>query len=462
MRSNRHVSWVGRLGGAGLLAALVLAAIATPALAFEGAKQTLPNGPVLLAGQDTSSDVCGLALVIKAGASEESEKKAGLRAVLQELVSQTLEKRLATDENLKILDEQRSASASFGTNTDRSYVEVTATVTSDALETAIGALTKAAFEPVLTDESLKAAAEAVRGQAKGKADDPIRATFDLFREAVEGEVRDGFWVLQSEDAIKAISLDDVKSSHARWYVGRRAVMAVVSPLPADQVLRMMEAALKGCPAGEAAPPQPTAVEQLTRTVTKVRERKIEEGASQPLAALMIGVVAPGPGHADYAATEIAREVLLGEGRGRMAQDKDLGKKFGLPQRADESPPWQAVPRSFSPSFSPIAVLAVANAAYVDDAAAAITWHFQELAKHPPTADEIKAAQQRLVNRFAVSHRERQEISTILARHEALGIGYEADAKYPEMVRKVTPEEARRATEKYFANVALGVQMPVSN
>ena len=170
--------------------------------------------------------------------------------------------------------------------------------------------------------------------------------------------------------------------------------------------------------------------------------------------------APGPGHPDYASTEVVREVLLGEGAGRLVQDKELAKSFGLPPAAEERTPWQSVPRSFSPTFSPIAVMAVANPTHVDDATKALYRHFQALATQPPTPDEVKAAQRRLINRYALSHREPERFATILARHEAMDIGHEADAAYLDLVRQVTPEEARRVAEKYFAHVAIGVQMPL--
>jgi zinc protease len=120
----------------------------------------------------------------------------------------------------------------------------------------------------------------------------------------------------SEAGLKALTRDDLAAFHARHYVGRNAVLALIGDIKLREAKALAERVLGGLPAGEAAPPLPKVADVAPRVRA---ERVLAHPSTQTH--LMIGEAGMARNDPDFYPLYLGNHVLGGSGLvSRLSQE----------------------------------------------------------------------------------------------------------------------------------------------
>jgi zinc protease len=232
------------------LALASMAALATPKIEH----WTLRNGARVYFVESRDLPMVALNVVFDAGSARDPQGRNGLSMLANRLLSQGTEK-LTADQ---IAERFEGLGAEFDTGSDRDMASVSLRSLSDRklLDPALAVLAQLIAAPAYPAESLeRERARALLGlkQAAESPDDVANKAF--FAQIYKGHP----YALPpegSEAGLKAITRGDLVDFHARCYVGRNVVFALIGDVSRHQAEEIAERVVGKLPAGEAPPPLP--------------------------------------------------------------------------------------------------------------------------------------------------------------------------------------------------------------
>ena len=306
---------IALLGAALLLASF--AALATPKIEH----WTLENGARVYFVEARDLPMVTLNVVFDAGAARDPQARSGLAMLTNHLLN------AGTGE----LDADAIAAtfeglgAEFGSSNDRDMAGVSLRSLTDralldpALDLFARVLAAPSFPAVSFERERRRALLGLK-QAKASAGDVAAKAF--FAQLYKGHP----YALPSngsEAGLKALSRDDLAAFHARHYVGRNAVLALIGDIKLSEAKALARRVLGGLPAGEAAPPLPRVAEVVPRASA---ERVLAHPSTQ--SHILIGQAGVARNDPDYFPLYLGNHVLGGSGLvSRLSQE--VREKRGL-------------------------------------------------------------------------------------------------------------------------------------
>jgi zinc protease len=476
-----------------LLALLAGALIAGPASAALTQK-VLDNGLTVVIKHDAGSDIAGVEVMVRVGQALEGSGKVGLRGVLQEVILRGMQDRI-DDPAWASLAEQRDASDQrrlFNASTDWDYVECYGTVTSDRLADCCKFLAATVFDPAITEERRKQVVETVsslldEARATGNVQPPpgLREAHALLRKAMSGGRDSGLPLYGTPASLAALSLDDLKGFHARYYVPENMCVAVVSPLSDEEAAAAVAQAFGAQPRSGTAVPPAQPPQALAHGVEVGGSAALHEAfiRDEDVACLMVGVPVPSVPDKEACAADVIY-AALGRPGGRLEADEDLKKSLtdvyylGPVPHGEPPTPMPAFSTSAAPGAEQIdsvrALLSRGNAtgaymavqAWVDplrlnDAEAAIIAQLNALADKPLADQELQAAKDSAINAYARAHETKRDVAWLLARPVILGQNASQEETYAQTVEALTAQDIQQMAAKYFREPSIAVVLPLT-
>lgn len=235
----------------------------------------------------------------------------------------------------------------------------------------------------------------------------------------------------SEAGLKALTRDDLAAFHARHYVGRNAVLALIGDIKLSEAKAIAKRVLGGLPAGEAAPPLP----KVTDVVPRERgERILAHPSTQTH--ILIGEAGMARNDPDYFALYLGNHILGGSGLvSRLSQE--VREKRGLSY---------SVYSYFMPLREPgpfLLGLQTKNSQRAE-AIAVVRRVLKEFVEKGPTAEELVAAKKNVTGGFPLridSNRKIAEYLTVIGFYN-LPLSYIDD--FIPRIEAVTAEQIRDA------------------
>ncbi len=456
MPSRRVLIW-------GLPILLLTAACGVPAPAAENAakqfisQHDLPNGLHLTVAEDPLTDIAALDLVLDVSALDIDEDKAGIRQLIQQLSLDRLRAAVAQEAQLAGLSDAVKSGGSLAISCEDEYVGARASLPSNLLPVVLRTFADLFFAPQqFTAEELADAKSQVIGAYERSLNNAGEDTFRLFRRAFWGSsalADDTSTVLAG---IASASSADITACLERLYVPSRAYLCVVSPSPAEQITPLVEEIFGQYKAG-AQTVAPRIVNLPTSSVVRVGS-----GKDMQHAAVLLGVPLPPYGTRGFMAGQLAY-ILLGGAQGRLTEDRMMQRGFGLmlPQALYEtSPPFKVIaPRPGTIPF--IAVYVVADPLHIEDARVQVLSHIQAIRRGDFSEEYLQAAKDQLVNEYALTCDKYGSHAEFLNVNALFGAEPRLNADFAALVETVSAEDVTKVAQEYFANHAIGVQMPAN-
>lgn len=260
------------------------------------------------------------------------------------------------------------------------------------------------------------------------ADDPAETADELCAAALWGDHPLGRPLAGSPASVRRIGAPELRAFHAQHYVGARCVVAAAGQFRPEEILRAVESALGGLPAGSPAaePDRPVPLRAQRRQVRRSQQ-----------AHLVLGVPAPGQADPGRWAAALCTSILGGSPSSRLFQSlrEERGLCYDVGAALGE--------------YSDAGEFSVYLAAGPGEAARAAGLALEEiaaLAADGPTPEELRRHQDQLVASVHMGAEGTEARMTRLGRQAVAGLPLLSAAQITAQVRRVS----RRAVQDFAA------------
>ncbi|HYS05410.1 MAG TPA: pitrilysin family protein [Candidatus Dormibacteraeota bacterium] len=394
-------------------------------------KDVLPNGVTVLIGEDHSSPVVAINLWVRAGYFDEEDREVGISHVIEHMFFKGTPDRPRPDQ---IATEIKSLGGELNAGTYYDSTNYYVVLPSENLRKGLEIEADALMHPLFDPGELKRELEAVLQEGRRKMDTPGAYALEImFREAFDTH-RIRRWRIGEEQALRAITRDDLLAYFRTHYVPERVILSVVGDVKAADVIEAAHLYLGGMTAQPGAPLGSPA--EPAQTGFKYRRIKGDIKRSY----IVVGYHTPAVLTDDDPALRILAYVLGSGQASRLYQS--VKEKAGLVDSIGAS----------LDSFRDIGILTVMSEGEPRSALAAaraIQGEVERLRREPPTAAEMERARSAIEYRY---HQSRSEVlgqSSILAYYEALGDFHLAD-ELVEKLRLVTGADVLRVARAHLS------------
>ncbi len=245
-----------------------------------------------------------------------------------------------------------------------------------------------------------------------------------------------------EEAVAAVTRDDLAAFHRRHYRPDGAVLAVVGDCRAGEVVDLVQRALEAWPA--AGPWRPPATAPVSTSGVRRAERRMAGKVQSDIAVGVPGVARTDPA---YYETMVANLIL-----GQLGLMGRLGERV----REQQGMAYYAFSELRAGLLAgPWLVRAGVNPANERAALEAILAEIRTFQRDGPRDDELADARQFLIGSLAVRLETLAGIAQLLADMELFGLGLDYLLRYPQIIRSVGADAVVRAA-RAFSTDACGV------
>jgi zinc protease len=408
-----------------LLLLVSCAALATPKIEH----WTLKNGARVYFVEAHNLPMLSLNLVFDAGSARDPQERNGLSMLTDQLLNDgtgdlDADAIAATFEGL---------GAEYGSSNDRDMAGASLKSLTDRalLDPALDLFARVVAAPSFPAASFERERQrALLGLKQAEASPGDVATKAFFAQLYQGHP----YALPpegNEAGLKALTRDDLVGFHARYYVGRNAVLALIGDINLREAKAIADHVLGGLPAGEAAPALPKVVDVVPRGPA---ERVLKYPSTQTH--LLIGEVGMARNDPDFYPLYLGNFILGGSGLvSRLSQE--VREKRGLSYN---------VYSYFIPMREPgpfLLGLQTKNSQRAE-ALAVVRSELKKFTEQGPTAEELAAAKKNVTGGFPLridSNRKIAEYLTVIGFYN-LPLTYLDD--FIPHIESVTAEQIRDA------------------
>jgi zinc protease len=393
----------------------------------------LSNGIVVLARPNFNSPSVVISAYLHAGGLLDPDEKLGLA----DFVSSALMRGTQSRDFQKLYDELESVGASFGYNSGTHHTGFGGRSLAEDLPLLLDVMADTLQNPIFpTDQVEKLRAQMLTGLAIRAQDtsDMASLTFDELLYAGHPYSRaDEGW----PETVQAITQDDLKDFHRRYYGPRGMVIAIVGAVEPEKAAGEVERILGGWQNGiqEDAPELP----EFMPPAETVQKHYPIPGKSQ--SDIVMGSYGPKRSDPEYLSASLGNNIL---GQfGLMGRIGDVVREqSGLAYYAYSS---------LSAGVGPGAwyVSAGVNPANLQKAVELIKKELKRYVKDGITSDELADSQANFIGRLPLSLESNGGVAGSLLNIERFDLGLDYYRQYPDLVRAVTVESVLETAQKYI-------------
>jgi zinc protease len=322
-----------RLSRHGVLAAVLLAIVAIPAVAQQNSARwkawpssraprplpardvnfppyevrTLSNGLRVIAVAQHEQPAVTLRLIVRAGAAQDPPGKAGVATLTASLLDQGTTNR--TSEQIAESIDYIGGALGAGAGTDLSFINVV--VMKDSFDFSMDLLSELVRTPAFAEEELTRQRQQMLSAMQVSYRDPEYLAGAVIDRLVYGFHPYGVPANGTPESLGGITRTDIVAFHQAWFAPNNAILAVVGDLTAQEAFAGAERAFAAWTRRDVPAPKFPEPPSPTRRVVVLDV----PGAVQT--EIRIGNVAIPRKNPDYLALDLATRILGGEGSNRL-------------------------------------------------------------------------------------------------------------------------------------------------
>jgi len=278
----------------------------------------LSNGLKLIYQKDASSAISVFQILMKGGKAVEPEEKSGLAYLTTRLM-------LEIPDRTKIQDLMSQAShISMASRGDYSLIQLKCL--SENLEETLKVATQIMLNPLFSGLRIDGTKRMINYQRNTREDDPAHVAHKACLETLFAKQGYGGSVLGSEESLKAIKKKDVKNFYDSYFKAENMVVAVISDLEKEPLIKIIDQYFAKLPSGRPAKSKPSSV-----TIPEERQVYVEKDTKQFFISLAFPL--PKITRKNFALASIV-ENLLGKGVGSKLWDLRYREKLAYNVNAE--------------------------------------------------------------------------------------------------------------------------------
>jgi zinc protease len=400
----------------------------------------LPNGLTVLLSENRATPVVSIAASVNAGARFEPDDKAGLAALVGELLQEGTQRRTSQ----QIAEAIESVGGELSSSGGYARSGVNARVLSKdfdlALELVLDLLMRANFP----EDRVKDLVARRLDEIKSRADSPVTVASDAFNEIVFAGHPARRPVVGYEKTVGAITRDDIVTFYRRHFLPTNTVLAVVGDFDPKTVRAKIEKAFGGWTQENIH--EAIYVPEISRQ-TKPQEKVIELDREQTN--IFVGHLGIKRDNPDFYALQVL-ETILGNTPGFTSRiPRILRDEQGLAYSA-----YCSMVGSAGVDAGRFIAFIGCSPENSQKALDGLRREIARIVEKPVTAQELADAKAYLTGSFLLGLETNAQIAGFLLNAEIYKLGFDYPEKYRKQIESVTIADVARVAKKYIAPDAL--------
>lgn len=415
------------------------------------AKHLLDNGLTVLIKPEKGSGLVAIVAVVRAGAAQESIQTAGIgNFVAQLLLAGT---RQSSAEEVAAVADQVGGNIAAYRRED--LTEIRAVTTSEMFSRAMSLIGECLTDAMFEDKWVEQVRTNILKHFSAESDNVFQDAYSKLRELLYEDSGYRRPVLGFERIVRKATAQDLKRFYASYYVPNNMIISIAGDVTPEQALDAVEKAFAGIAPARLPLDRGIADEML------VQPKYIAYESNTPAAYILLGWLAPPMRSSDYPAFAVAVNAL-GGGKGSLMY-KEIRQKRGMAYDLGIFYPWlkyqsHVVAYVITDPYKEV-LPNIKGPLVIDEIKQLVLQQVETLKQRKLTDAELQRAKGYTIGTFVRTQQHLVDRAYLPAWFEAIGVGYDAVQKLPDLFEKVTAEDVQRVAQKYFGNYAAVIAMP---
>lgn len=395
---------------------------------FKLNKVNLRNGITVLLKENHATPVVSVCAYFRGGCRDEDETINGISYLVQKLILKGTSKYSA----IEIAFKSEAIGSILVPFIGKDSFGWSISLLAKHIEEGLDILADCLFNPLFLELEIEKEKKIVLAEIKESKDDLLHYTLEFCNRALFSQHPYRLPIKGNEEAIKALSRDNLIDWHQRYYRPGNMVLAIIGDIQPEKILSCIEKIFSSLQNIQFTDTRP-------RIEEKFQKRELIEERDKKQLSLAIGFVAPAFECKDRFSFEVLNGILSGMGSRLFIELRD---KRGLAY----------IVYSQYESLYEYGIYKVYIGTDPRQETMAKDGLLQELSRlreEEVSEDEIKRAKRYLVGLQEISMQKTSVQASRYARFEALGVGYQAVDKYSSMIEEVKAEEIIALARKYL-------------
>ena len=269
--------------------------------------RTLANGMQVMAILHHEQPAVTMRLLVRAGASQDPDKKDGVASLTAQLLDQGTTTKTAGE----IADQIDSIGGALGTGASPDWISANAIVMKDSFDVAMNLLADVVRNPAFAPEEIERQKEQITSSLRVNAEDPEYVANVVFDRLVYGFHPYGLPGSGTPETIASITREDLRAFHRRYFVPNNMILAIVGDLTSQEAFGAAEKVFGGWPRADVSGVAPIDAPPPTRRIIVIDKPDAVQTE------IRAGQLAIPRKHPDYLAWDLAVKILGGEGANRL-------------------------------------------------------------------------------------------------------------------------------------------------
>lgn len=415
---------------------LLLAALsATGAYSREEVNRTvLPNGLILLVKEEAAENIVGFEILFKVGLMEEESGISGSTNLVQNI----LLARITGDGT----DDVEATGSAVRTETTPDFSRIQITCTGEYFLPMLARTASAVSQREMRREEVEKEKKRVLDELEAE-EGAFKAIYNYFLKSFYQ-----YHPYRKPDigyarTVESLTPENLREFFDRWYVPNRMVVSVVGNVRKKDVITKVEELF-----GALKPRKEETVDISWEP--KAEEQSISLSSGSNLAWILIGFPAPCPGSENYAAMKVVYSLLCDGLSSRFWTE--VREKRGLAYELGAMYPTLKGPGHF------LSYLITAPN-QVSKARKAIIGELKRMRSERIGEDELAGTKRKVLGKYLLERETCNGTAHALGAAEALGVGYQYDEAFPELLDKVTASDCLRVAREYLEDYTMIIARP---
>ena len=407
--------------------------VADAARAGDVRKFTLPNGLRLLVREDHRLPLVYMNAVFRGGLLAETKETSGITS----LYAHALLKGTKSRTGEQIAQQIEGTGGSIGSDSGNNSFGVSVDVMKPDLALGVEILSDVLLNPTFPDREVALEKEGQIAGIKAEDEQPTSVARNLLRERLFGSHPYALRNLGTKDSVAGLTSSQLRDLHRKLAVAKNGVVSVFGDVNADEVHKLFEKYFSSMPAGDLAfekPPLPVLPANVPPVAGNLDKKQ---------AVVMIGFQGVSATDPDRVVMELISQA-----------SNDLGSRFFNRIREKMGLAYFVGAAQFT-GLAPGAFIFYLG---TDPAkVAAVTDELRDevalLEKGGLTQEELTRAKSKLLGAEAIRNQSNNALGGVCASDELMGLGYDAFTRRKQEIEKISLDDIRRVTSKYFQSNA---------
>jgi len=402
----------------------------------------LPNGLRVLLFPDQTKQTITVNVTYLVGSRHENYGETGMAHLLEHLVFKGSPRHTNIPQELT----EHGSRPNGSTNFDRTNYFETFAATEENLRWALDLEADRMVNSFIAKKDLDTEFSVVRNEFESGENNPFQALLKQMFGAAFLWHNYGKTTIGSRADIENVPIDRLQAFYRRYYQPDNAVLMIAGKFDEAKALEQVNQYFA---------PIPKPARQLTKIYTvepaQDGEHTVTVRRVGDIQAVAVLHHIPAGSHPDFAAIDIISQILADQPSGRLhkslVETKKAAAVFGFNFQTHD------------PGMS-LQAAVVPKEASLDDARNTMLQVIDDLAKNPPTKEEVERARTQLLKQIELSLNSSEEIGLTMSEWVAQG-DWRLFFLNRDRTRKVTPEDVQRAAADYFklSNRTIGLFIP---